>query len=76
MTSTTHSVEYHGTTSTGLGSLFQRFFAGMISARERQAKHYVNAHLQHLSDEVLLENGYSRDEIHKIRNEPSAATWI
>ncbi|MCB1464123.1 MAG: hypothetical protein KDJ90_17290 [Nitratireductor sp.] len=40
-------------------------FDRMISARERQARRYVNSALLHLDDATLARAGYNRKDIEK-----------
>lgn len=40
-------------------------FDRMVTARERQARRYVNSALLHLDDDMLARAGYSRKELEK-----------
>lgn len=46
---------------------FSRLFKGMAESREAQARRYVQAHLNGLSDLRLRELGFGQDEIDGIR---------
>lgn len=59
-------------TSTGLGAsgagskgLLQKAFSRMITARERQARRYVNGYLLSLDDATLAAYGYDRRELER-----------
>lgn len=54
-------------------SFFQRLFSGIASAREAQAKRYVQAHLNGLSDLRLQELGFDAAEIVEIRKATGSA---
>ncbi|PLX36452.1 MAG: hypothetical protein C0606_14280 [Hyphomicrobiales bacterium] len=46
-------------------SFFRSLLESMISAREAQAKRYVNGYLLSLEDDVLTDLGYDRDVIER-----------
>ncbi|ADZ69789.1 hypothetical protein [Polymorphum gilvum] len=60
-------------TSTGLvaetgrpsGGFFRRAFEHMVSAREKQARRYVNGYLLSLDDATLASYGYDRAELER-----------
>lgn len=59
-------------------SFFARLFKGVAAAREAQAKRYVQAHLNGLSDSRLKDLGFSEVEIAEIRatKQIPASYWL
>ncbi|WP_349357666.1 hypothetical protein [Stappia sp.] len=51
--------------STGGKSFMRRAFDGLVSARERQARRYVNGYLLSLDDATLAAHGYDRAELER-----------
>lgn len=59
-------------------SFFGRLFKGVAAAREAQAKRYVQAHLNGLSDLRLKDLGFTEAEIREIRatKQIPASYWL
>lgn len=59
-------------------SFLGRMFKGISAAREAQAKRYVQAHLNGLSDTRLADLGFSAGEIAEIRatGQIPASFWL
>ncbi|MCG6857235.1 MAG: hypothetical protein LJE67_04135 [Salaquimonas sp.] len=49
----------------GISRVTRTGFDRMISARERQARRYVNSALLHFDDETLSRAGFDRKELEK-----------
>ena len=62
---TTTSTSLMGSSRAGEKSFARRALDGLVAARERQARRYVNGYLLSLDDATLASYGYDRAELER-----------